>query len=159
LRVSNTSMNVTPGFIGTTVPGKAPYNMPKYLPALLAYQMTAGNVSLFAANTSMQFNYIPSLSCYEQPTQDCDQDVGNLPLDDNVSQCLVLQNPTSQPVCFNLSLSFTKTVFSTNNFTSPDIPGGHNALKSIAVSDKQVYILVQALICTFMVLTFSNFLH
>ncbi|CAG8735831.1 29066_t:CDS:2 [Gigaspora margarita] len=159
IRVSNTSMNVTPGFPGTTVPGSTPRNMSKYLPAVIAYQMTASNVTLFASNVShTNFQYIPSLSCYEKPIQSCDQDVGDLPLDDNVSQCLAVQNPTAQPVYFNLSISWVKSVFVTN-FTSPDIPGGHEATKSIAVSNKHVYGFTQILICTFMVLVISKFLH
>ncbi|CAG8504906.1 15447_t:CDS:2 [Cetraspora pellucida] len=155
LRVSNTSLNVTPNFIGTTVPGKAASSVPKYIPALIAYQLTAGNVTIFASNTS-NFNYIPSLSCYQQPVQTCDQDVGNLPLDDNVSQCLALQNPTGQIVYFNLSISWVKSVFS-NSFTSPDVPGGHESLKNVAVSNNQVYGLAQTLICTFIVMFSKNF--
>ncbi|CAG8592389.1 33524_t:CDS:2, partial [Racocetra persica] len=155
LRVSNTSLNVTPGFIGTTVPGKAPYDIPKYLPALITYQLTAGNATIFASNSS-KFDYIPSLSCYQQPVQSCDQDVGDLPLDDNLSQCLALQNPTGQIVYFNLSISWVKSVFN-NGFTSPDVPGGHENIKSIASSNNQVYGLAQSLICIFIVLMFSKF--
>ncbi|CAG8520440.1 12023_t:CDS:2 [Dentiscutata heterogama] len=159
LRVSNTSLDVTPNFLGTVVPGQSPRNMSKYIPALIAYEMTAGNVTLFASNVSnTSFQYIPSLSCYEMPVQSCDQDVGDLPLDDDLPQCLALQNPTAQPVYFNLSISWVKSVFVTN-FTSPDVPGGHEALKNIAVSNKQVYGFTQVLICTFMVLVFSKFLH
>ncbi|CAG8765732.1 5134_t:CDS:1, partial [Racocetra fulgida] len=91
------------------------------------------------------FDYIPSLSCYQQPVQSCDQDVGNLPLDDNLSQCLALQNPTGQIVYFNLSISWVKTVFN-NGFTSPDVPGGQESVKSIAGSNNQVYGLAQTLI-------------
>ncbi|CAG8533396.1 24655_t:CDS:2 [Dentiscutata erythropus] len=159
LRVSNTSLNVTPGFLGTVVPGQSPRSMPNYIPALIAFEMTADNVTLFASNlTGTNFKYIPSLSCYETPVQSCDQDVGDLPLDDNVSQCLALQNPTAQPVYFNLSISWIKSVF-VSNFTSPDVPGGHESLKSIAVSSKQVYGFTQVFICTFMALVFSKFLH
>ncbi|CAG8745592.1 7272_t:CDS:1, partial [Funneliformis mosseae] len=40
--------------------------------------------------------------------------------------CLLLENPTGIPVRFNLSVSFTETVF-VQEFTSPEKPGGSNS--------------------------------
>jgi hypothetical protein len=67
--------------------------------------------------------YVPSLSCYEKPVQVCNQDVGDDPLSFEDIQCVLAQNPTANPVRFNISVSFTKSVFE-NPFTSPGVPGG-----------------------------------
>ncbi|CAG8709566.1 1515_t:CDS:2, partial [Acaulospora morrowiae] len=165
--VSNTSLNVTPNFIGTTVPGKnSNTSTPKYLPGVLAYQMTKDNIKIFTDhNTSSTFNYIPSLSCYEKPVQSCDQDVGDLPLSDNVLQCLALENPTGKTVYFHILLSFNKTVFQNNTFTSPDVPGGHESINNNNTTQKSGsnglksmsgHGFMQMVVVTLMVLGFSK---
>ncbi|CAG8582493.1 7277_t:CDS:2 [Acaulospora morrowiae] len=166
IRVSNTSLNVTPNFIGTTVPGKnSSTSTPKYLPGVLAYQMTKDNVKSFTDHdNSSNFNYIPSLSCYEKPVQSCDQDVGDLPLSDNVLQCLAMENPTGQTVYFHVLLSFNMTVFPNNSFTSPDVPGGHESPNnntaqksgSNGLKPTSGHGFMQMVVVTLMVLGFSK---
>ncbi|CAG8745264.1 4424_t:CDS:2, partial [Funneliformis mosseae] len=96
---------VTEGFPGKTLVGRPPKPLPKYRPALLAFQLSYEGVVEYSNTTNevSKFEYIPSLSCYEKPVQQCDQDVGDLPLEFKESQCLLLENPTGIPVRFNLS--------------------------------------------------------
>ncbi|CAG8772715.1 9206_t:CDS:2, partial [Funneliformis caledonium] len=98
---------------GKTLVGRPPKSLPKYKPALLAFQLSYEDVVEYSniTNEVTKFDYIPSLSCYVKPVQQCDQDVGDLPLEFKESQCLLLENPTGIPVRFNLSVSFTETVF------------------------------------------------
>ncbi|CAI2166494.1 20629_t:CDS:2 [Funneliformis geosporum] len=115
---------LTQEFPGKTLEGRPPKPLPKYKPALLAFQLNYENVVKYSDTVKevSKFAYIPSLSCYEKPIQQCDQDVGDIPLQFKESQCLLLQNPSGVPVRFNLSISFTETVFS-QEFTSPANPG------------------------------------
>ena len=121
---------VTEGFPGKTLEGKPPVPLPKFKPALFVFQLDYGNLMKFSDR--VYFSYVPSLSCYEKPVQQCDQDVGDYPLPFNSSQCILLINPTATPVRFNLSMSFTKSVF-VQEFTSPKTPGGTSSSSAISL--------------------------
>ncbi|RIA93028.1 hypothetical protein C1645_735899 [Glomus cerebriforme] len=125
---------ITEGF-GQTIQGGPPVQLPKFRPALNIFQLTYNDLLNFTDTTTKSFAYIPSLSCYEKPVQSCDQDVGTLPLEFKESQCLLAVNPIAVPVRFNVSLSFTNSVFN-QTFTSPNVPGGTSATPNFATNYK-----------------------
>ncbi|CAG8459864.1 1988_t:CDS:2 [Scutellospora calospora] len=114
VKVVNGSYPITPGY-GTTSPGTS-----SPLP-------TAPEVGIIAriqyANT---FKFIPSLSCYLQFVTECDQDTGNIPIQDNEKYCLDIINSGPKSQIVNITISFTKSsVFGGGGFTSANKPGGN----------------------------------
>ncbi|CAJ0760460.1 3408_t:CDS:2 [Entrophospora sp. SA101] len=127
MNIVDSSTPMTPGFIGTIIPGVPPEKpIPKYRPGLIVYQLANSEMQKYLDPTS-DFEYVPSLSCYDEPKATCKQDAGKIPLQFSTKQCLLMENPTGLDIVFNVSLSWTKSIFN-SDVQSPNVPGGLDSI-------------------------------
>ncbi|CAG8463446.1 17184_t:CDS:2 [Cetraspora pellucida] len=139
VKVVDNSFPITPGYGNSTSGFSSP----------LVTAPVVGIIAQIRYANSLKF--IPSLSCYQQFVISCDQDTGNIPIQDNENYCLDIINSTPNSQRVNVTISFTQSsVFEGGGFTSANRPGGNiepsasTSLANIPMS----HIWVEWCVCT-----------
>ncbi|CAG8638190.1 10797_t:CDS:2, partial [Acaulospora morrowiae] len=96
----------------------------KNIRGVTAAVISHSDVNLFTSH-KLDFTFVPSLSCIYSVVLTCDQDTGNIFIDQPDKYCLGVTNPTGIEQKVKVAVDFKNTVFSKGGFTSPNQPGGN----------------------------------
>ncbi|KAF0424056.1 hypothetical protein F8M41_006641 [Gigaspora margarita] len=144
VKVVNNTYSITPNYGNSTSGASSPL-------------VTAPNIGIIARiRYANAFKFIPSLSCYLQFVITCNQDTGNIPIQDYGNYCLDIINPAPNSQIVNVTISFTKSsVFENGGFTSANRPGGNigsSTSKANIQMTKRRLMWIEWWICTMVII-------